>query len=117
LTRSLVSSTAIHLTPPIPRLSSNLYRRYLLGEVVDRRLAYRLQTHAKNLGYGYMDLRPLNPPVSIIAYKLPPLQAFTVVLSKATLSRLSFPVEYPMVIKASRILDHTPITLRFLNLF
>ena len=44
------------------------------------------------LGHSYMDLCPLNPPVSIIAYKLHPLPAFTVVLSTATLSRLSFPV-------------------------
>jgi hypothetical protein len=63
------------------------------------------------LGHSYMDLRPLNPPVSIVSYKLPPLPAFTVVLSTAILSRLSFPVEYPMAIRASRILDHTPLTL------
>ncbi|MGC9086753.1 MAG: hypothetical protein ACP5IT_11225 [Thermoproteota archaeon] len=58
----------------------------------------------------------MNLLVPVVAYKLPPFLAFTVVLSTATLSMLSLPVEYPLATRASSTFDQTPSTLQRLNL-
>jgi hypothetical protein len=47
--KNLLTLFLYRYTPPIPRLSSNLYRRYLPGKLMYNRLAYRLQSNAKDL--------------------------------------------------------------------
>ena len=65
---------------------------------------------------GRMDLRPLNPLVTVIPDQRSPFFAGMVSLSIERLSTLSFPSEYPSEINASIIRFHTPSRSHLLNL-